>query len=336
MNDTLAASVAKPRRRTGLLVGSIIGIGLVVLAAGWLWFGRSPARVVEYTMLDPGDVPTAIAASADGSVWFTIDSANAIGRVRNGKLERFTEEKINGEPIGLAAAPDGSAWYTDGPAGQITHIGANGELHSVRLESPVARIGQLAMAPDGSLWFTEASAYSVTRLKDGVFERHPIDRIRGVAIGVAVASDGAVWSTLQAANQLLRIAPDGSMQTFDIPTRGSSPGDVAVGKDGAVWFLEFRGNKVGRYADGRFEEFPIGDDPAGLTGLAIAPDGAVWFGMLRKGSLGRLKGGKLEEFRLPRKDARPFNVAVDRDGNVWYTDIRSGLVGMLAAADAKR
>ena len=134
-------------------------------------------------MLDPGDVPTAIAASPDGGVWFTIDSANAIGRVRNGKLERFVEEKTNGEPIGIAATADGSAWYTDGPAGQITRISPSGELHSVPLDGPIARIGQLAIAPDGALWFTEASAYSITRLKDGTFERHVIDRIRGAAIG---------------------------------------------------------------------------------------------------------------------------------------------------------
>jgi virginiamycin B lyase len=125
------------------------------------------------------------------------------------------------------------------------------------------------------------------------------------------------------------------MQTVDIPTRGSSPGDVAVAADGAIWFLEFRGNKIGRFADGRFEEFPAGEENAGLTGLAVAPDGAVWVGMLRRGSLARLKGGKLQEFRLPRQDARPYSVAVDREGNVWYTDIR-GFVGMLPAREATR
>ena len=221
-------------------------------------------------MLEPGDVPIAIAASPGGGVWFTIDSANAIGRVRNGKMERFVEEKTNGEPIGIAAAVDGSAWYTDAPAGQITHILPDGEVHSVSLDRPLARIGQIAIAPDGAVWFTEASAYSVTRLKDGTFERHVIDRIRGVALGVAVSGDGMVWATLQAANQLLRIALDGSMQTFDIPTRGSSPSEVAVDKDGAVWFLEFRGNKIGRFAGGRFDEFPMGTEHAGLTGLALA------------------------------------------------------------------
>jgi len=332
MNAAMAPSTVTPRRRTGLLIGLVV-VALIAAVAVWQWFAPPPARFVEYPMLDPGDVPTAIAASPDGGVWFTIDGANAIGRVRDGKLERFVEEKINGEPIGIAAAADGSAWYTDGPAGQVTHILPNGQLSSVALDRPLARIGQLAIAPDGALWFTEASAYSITRLKDGKFERHVIDRLWGAALGVAVAGDGAVWVTLQAANQLLRITPDKSMQTFDIPTRGSSPGDVTVAKDGAVWFLEFRGNKVGRFANGRFEEFPVGAEHAGLTGLAVAGDGAIWFGMLRNGSLGRLKDGRLQAFRLPRKEARPYSVAVDRDGNIWYTDIR-GFVGMLPAQQA--
>ena len=144
-----------------------------------------------------------------------------------------------------------------------------------------------------------------------------------------------MWATLQGANQLLSIAADGKMSTFDIPTRGSSPADIAVSSDGVVWFLEFRGNKVGRFSGGRFEEFPVADQSAGLTGLAVATDGSVWFGMLRKGSLGRLRDGKIREFKLPREGARPYSVAIDSKGNVWYTDI-SGYVGMLKASAAKK
>jgi len=182
---------------------------------------------------------------------------------------------------------------------------------------------------------SEASAYSITRVKDGKWQHHVSDSVRGGPLGVAVAPDGSVWATLQSANQLLRIAADGRMDTFDIPTRSSSPADIAVGADGSIWFLEFRGNKIGRFADGRFEEFSAGEQSAGLTGLAVAPDGSVWFGMLRKGSLGRLRDGKIEELKLPRKGARPYSVAVDPAGNVWYTDI-TGYVGMLKAEAAKR
>jgi virginiamycin B lyase len=148
---------------------------------------------------------------------------------------------------------------------------------------------------------------------------------------VTVASDGTVWATLQGANQLLRISPDGAMRAFDVPTRGSVPSDVVMAPDGAVWFLQFRSNKIARFHGGRFEEFPVEGESAGLTGLAIAPDGAVWFGMLRRNVLGRLQDGKIEHIRLPRKNARPYSVAIDPAGTVWYTDI-SGYVGRIDAS----
>ena len=118
-----------------------------------------------------------------------------------------------------------------------------------------------------------------------------------------------------------------------MPTRGSQPGDVAVDSRGAVWFLEMRANKIGRYAEGRFSEFPIPRPSPGLTALAVAPDGDVWFTELRAHRLGRLRDGVVTEFPLPRRNARPFGVAVDPAGNVWYTDL-SGWLGRLAAGRA--
>jgi virginiamycin B lyase len=101
-----------------------------------------------------------------------------------------------------------------------------------------------------------------------------------------------------------------------------------------VWFIQFRGNSIGRLKDGQFVEFAVAQENAGLTGIAVADDGAVWFGMLRAGSLGRLRNDELKTFKLPRDDARPYSVTLDRDGNVWYADIR-GYVGMLPARHAR-
>jgi virginiamycin B lyase len=150
-----------------------------------------------------------------------------------------------------------------------------------------------------------------------------------------VAADGTVWATLQAGNQLLRIPPDGAVEALNLPQPAAVPTDIAIAPDGAVWFIEFRGNSIGRLKDGEFAEFPITTENAGLTGLAVADDGAVWFGMLRAGSLGRLRDGEVKTFKLPRDDARPYSVAVDGDGNVWYADIR-GYVGMLPARNARQ
>ena len=307
----------------------------MVAAALLLWwpFGPRDTKVIEYPMPVPTDIPTALAVAPDGSVWFSIDFSDAVGVVRGGRVERFVKGSRSTEPIGIAVDTGGTVWVTDAATVSIASVSAAGEVRSIKLGTPIARLGRMAAAPDGSVWFAEGTAYSITRLKNGELARHTIASARGGPYGVAVAGDGAVWATLQSANSLLRIAPDGQMTEHEIPTPGVSPTDVAVDRSGAVWFLEFRSDRIGRFQGGRFEEITLGESKLGLTGLAVAPDGAVWFGMLRKGSLGRLRNGKFVEFKLPRERARPYSVAVDPAGNVWYADI-SGFVGMVPAAEA--
>jgi virginiamycin B lyase len=310
-------------------------LGIAILAGGALWLARaSPEKkFVEYRMDEPQDAPIAIAAGSDGSIWFTIDHADAIGRLRNGRIERLPTSGRNNEPLGIAVATDGSAWYTDLAARAIARVSDTGEIARFVLDTPITRLGRLAIAPDGAVWFADPTGYGITRLKDGVFTRHQIESARGGPYGVAVTADGAVWATLQNGNQLLWLAADGSSRTFDLPRRGAVPTDIAVGADGAVWFLQFRANRIGRFKDGQFWDVEAGRENAGLSGIAVAPNGDVWFGMLRGASLGRLRDGHITVFALPRENARPFSVAADRDGNVWYADI-SGYVGMLPARHA--
>ena len=85
----------------------------------------------------------------------------------------------------------------------------------------------------------------------------------GGPYGVAVAADGTVWATLQAGNQLLRIARDGALETFNLPRPRAVPTDIAVAPDGAVWFVEFRGNTIGRFQDGQFVSFTVAEENAG-------------------------------------------------------------------------
>jgi virginiamycin B lyase len=314
---------------TGILAAVL---ALAILAGGAFFLLRTGpvAKFVEYRMDQPDDEPIAIAAGADDSVWFTIDHADAVGRVRDGHVERLPTASRNIEPLGLAAAADGSAWYTDLAARAIAHIGADGKIERFVLDTPIARLGRLAIAPDGAVWFADPTGYGMTRLKDGAFSRYQIESARGGPYGVAATADGTIWATLQSGNQLLQIAADGAGKTYDIPRGGAVPTDVAIGAGGAVWFLQFRANRIGRFKDGQFWDIEADRETAGLSGIAVAPNGDVWFGMMRRASLGRLRDGHIEVFALPRERARPFSVAVDRTGNVWYADI-SGYVGMLPA-----
>lgn len=322
-------------RRAAILVTIVLLLAAAVVTLVWRPPGPRSAKVIEYAMPVSTDIPTAVAVAPDGSVWFSIDFSDAVGVVRGGKVERFPKGSRSTEPIGIAVDTSGKAWVTDAATVSIVAMSASGEVQSVKLGTPIARLGRMAAAPDGAVWFAESTAYSITRLKNGELTRHTIDSARGGPYGVAVAVDGTVWATLQSGNSLLRIAPDGKMTEHEIPTPGVSPTDVAVDAAGVVWFLEFPTDRIGRFQGGKFEELALADKKLGLTGLATGPGGAVWFGMLRKGSIGRLRDGKVIEFKLPREGARPYSLAVDRAGNVWYADI-TGYVGMLPAAEAAR
>lgn len=319
-----------PSRRR-FLAGLLVVAALAAAAGGaWRYATGRPLPVREFPMLEKTDIPAAVAVAADGTVWFTIEFSSAIGRWRDGRMERLPKGKDNVEPLGLGVDRAGGAWFTDAPALRVARMAPDGSVTGLPLGTPIARLGRLAVGPDDAVWFAESTAYSVTELRGGQLHRHLYPSPRGGPYGVAVAPDGTAWATLQGANALLRIGTDGTQREFEIPTRGSSPTDVAVDAQGSVWFLELRGARIGRLREGRFTEYEL---PAGgvvPSGLAIAPDGTPWFGTLRGGVLGRVRGERVELLPLPRADARIFSLAADAAGNLWYTDL-SGFLGMLPA-----
>jgi virginiamycin B lyase len=325
----------------------LVGVGLcavlvIAVAVGAvLWRSRtiSPWGFQEIR-LSVDDIPVGIAVSRDGTVWFTLEGSNTLGLVRNGHLQKLPKGADSVEPLGLAIDAAGHAWYTEAPKQRISRASTDGTIASFALATPVARLGRLAVAPNGDVWFAETSLVSVTQLREGRLTRHVLGSLTPTApmdaapFGIAVSPEGHAWATLQNANKLMRISASGEKTAFDVPTRGSGLGDVAVGADGAVWFTEIAANKIGRFAAGRFEEFTVPTPSAGLTGLAVAPDGAAWFTELRGHRLGRVHGGAVTEYVLPRDDARPFGITVDAGNNVWYTDL-SGWLGRLDADRAR-
>jgi virginiamycin B lyase len=331
--------ISVPRRRWLYRPLLLALAGMALLAAGATYFvlhsSGPSAHFVEYPVRKASQMPTAIATGPDGSVWFSIDLSDEIGRLHDGRIDFLSTGIKAVEPVGLAAAPDGGAWFTDNASHAVSRVLGSGEVTRIPLDTVSVRLGRLAVGADGTVWFAEATGYSVTEIRDGKLIRHLYDSPRGGPYGVAVAPDGTAWASLQSGDQIVRFGTDGTMKAFDLPNPASVPSDVAVGPDGAVWFLEYRGDAIGRLMGDAMREFPVGGRAVGLSGLAVAPDGSVWFGLLREASLGRLRDGQVVRFPLPRQNARPYTVAADRSGNVWYADI-TGYVGMLPARDAQQ
>jgi virginiamycin B lyase len=319
--------------RLALALGVAIAGGALSLLVARSALG-SDWDFVEFRAPDAQDIPAAVAIAPDGAVWFTLESSDAVGVLREGRIERVPRGGETLEALGLAVDARGSVWVTDISGQAIAQLRPDGTREFVRIPGPLAQLGRLSVAPDGSVWFADSSGNSVTRLQDQRLEPHVAAEANAAPFGVAIDHDGVVWATLQIANKLMRIDPSGGTTELDVPTRNAAPTDIAVDPLGGVWFTELRANKIVRFADGRFSEFTVPAEAPGLTSLAIGPDGSVWFTELRRQRLVRLRNGTFTEFALRRPDARPFGVAAAASGDVWYTDL-SGWVGKLSAEQAR-
>ena len=84
-------------------------------------------------------------------------------------------------------------------------------------------------------------------------------------------------------------APVGVVTEFRVPTPTSQPAGVVAGPDGAVWFTEFTGNKIGRITpSGAITEFPLPTPGSGPAGIAAGPDDNLWFTEQFGNKIGRI------------------------------------------------
>src|ERR1700693_2055878 len=77
---------------------------------------------------------------------------------------------------------------------------------------------------------------------------------------------------------LAAVASGQPVTEFPVPTANALPVGIVSGPDGALWFTELLGNKIGRITTaGVIIEFPLPTPGSGPVGIAPGPDGALWF-----------------------------------------------------------
>ena len=132
------------------------------------------------------------------------------------------------------------------------------------------------------------------------------------------------------------MSPDGHVAEFALPRPNSGPGDITMGPDGALWFVELSGgmdglhtdgNRVGRITySGRITEYPLPPGAASPINIAVGPDRNLWYS--RGAALGRVTpAGVVTEFPAG-EEARVagFSAGSDREpparlvNRLWFAD----------------
>jgi streptogramin lyase len=129
-------------------------------------------------------------------------------------------------------------------------------------------------------------------------------------------------------------APVGQIKEF--PTgydKGQSHDPMAAGPDGAVWFTDRAGNRIGRITpDGTVRYFRRGLTPkAGPAGIAAGPDGNMWFAEANANQIGKITpDGTITEYSAGiSSDAQPVKIAAGPDGNMWFTEVEGNRIGKI-------
>jgi virginiamycin B lyase len=202
------------------------------------------------------------AVGSDGALWITdAGSTPLVYRATlSGNITPFTVPTGH-SAHGIVSGPDGALWFsgsgdngTDNSIGRITTSGAISEFP---IPTANAGVNGATAGPDGALWFTELSGNKIGRITtQGTITEYPLPTLGGSPVGIAAGPDGALWfveasctpfgCSQNPAAKIGRITTSGIITEYPLPSGGSAPAHIAAGPDGAMWFTEFVGNKIGR------------------------------------------------------------------------------------------
>ncbi len=239
-----------------------------------------------------------VAAPDSRALWVTGQAHDAVARVTLDGQPTFFPTPAGSGPHGIHFDAAGNLWVTLEFAGQLVQIDQSAGTILKTVDVALHAIG--APAP---------------------INTHPH--------GLGLDPDGVtLWFTGKATGTVGRVASDGTVTHFQLPTPGAVPVYVVAGPDGNMWCTELAGNKIARITpEGVVTEYPIPTPNSRPIGITPGPDGrSMWFSEEAGNKVGRILLDPvtydfvaLVEYPVPRLHANTLlaSLAFDSVGNLW-------------------
>jgi len=264
----------------------ILGLTIAAFAAA----GALNVSIREYDVPTPRSRPHDPALAPDGSLWYTGQAANKLGRLdpRNGEFKEYPLKTPNSGPHGLVADKTGQIWFTAISAGYIGKLDPKtGDIKEYR-------------PTDGA----EIDPHTP------VFDH-----------------DGILWFTNEETNYIGRLDPNsGKITLTKVPTPHAVPYGIVILPDNSPFFCEFGTNKLARLDPKTMtiHEYTLPAEDARPRRIALASDGTVFYTDYARGYLGHFdpsSGKLLEEWQSPGgSESAPYGIVITNDGQVWYSE----------------
>jgi len=250
--------------------------------------GPVQVSIKEWPVPTPGSRPHDPRVARDGSIWWTGQLANKLGRLdaKTGEMKEYPLKTPRTGPHGLAEDQGGNIWFTGNSSGLIG-----------KLDPKTGNVTEYKM-PDPA-----------------VKDPHTLN----------FDQNGVLWFTAQVANRIGRLDPkSGEIKLTTSPTPNSRPYGLMINSKGVPIFVEFGANKIATIDPKTMEikEFPLPNAAARPRRLALASDDIVYYSDFARGFLGRLdlSTGQVKEWQSPSgPNSQPYGIAYTK-GAIWYNE----------------
>lgn len=249
--------------------------------------GSVQVAIREWVVPTAGSRPHDPLAAPDGSIWYTGQMANVLGRLdpATGAFKEFHPPVADSGPHGLVMDRDGNVWFT-----------ANFKAYVGRLDP-----------------------------RTGAFTEYKLDPAARDPHTPVFDHSGTLWFTAQGANMVGRLDPrTGTTKLVTVPTLRANPYGMVIDSKNVPWFVEFGSNKIASIDPGTMaiREYALPNAGARPRRIAIGRDDVMWYSDYARGYLGRFdpKTGAVTELPSPGgPNSRPYGIAMLHDA-VWYSE----------------
>ena len=258
-------------------------------------FGRmdlKTGKVDEYYLpLHPGYTSAgvgfhSVVSSADGTLWFTEQGMNSIGKW-DPSTKEFTE-------------------YQDGWTPGKEYLMSGGKSkHTVRVDSK------------GVVWISGAP---LSKFDPKTKEYTHYDEVPD-CYQIFVDKDDNAWFTEMRDNGGIGKVDAKTGKVVKYPYHDFRPHRLTLDAQGMVWF-NGRGDKLVRFdpKTEKFTDFPLPGPNVGTYGIGYDLDGGVWYNSEHIDELGRLdpKTGKVVEYPFPQSENEIKELLIDNHNRIWF------------------
>lgn len=290
--------------------------------------GPVEATIREWPVPTPGSRPHDPLAYPDGSIWYSGQMANVLGRLdpKTGTIKEYHLPPRSG-PHGLVADKDGHVWYTANFAGYIGELDPKtGAVKKFPLPDPSARDPHTPLFDKkGNLWFTVQSADFVGRLipATGEIKLVRVPTPRANPYGMVITSKGVPYFDEFGTNKLASIDPETlAITEYPLPNPQARPRRIAITPDDVIYYSDYGRGYLGRFdpKTGKIDEWPSPGGPRSRPYAMTYLKGAIWYSEsgTRPNTLVRfdLKTQTFQSWTIPSGGDVVRNMMATKDGNI--------------------